>query len=252
MNRAGKPLVGAVVTISGLSNVGHSTRFSPKTDAQGIFSTSLPNGLYTTSAEVKTTYNGQDYTFELHPLDGEHDVPQDSRKGIVEDYVWRLSGLKPGESEDPTDLRKYYGRSVIGRFLGFGAHYSQEMAARELAEYPQGFRLEVIFTPTGPMADGLPGRAFVFSQNYKLEAPIMPYLNISFDLVDVPTGRYEVRARAIKPDGTSRDLRLNTGILPYPDPAPALTQILDFEKSKLADIISSGSITISMWANKDR
>ena len=249
VNRAGKPLPGVVVTISGLAMVGHTTRFSPKTNAQGVFSTPLPDGLYTTSAEVKATYNDQSYTFELHPLDGEHDVPQDSRKGIVEDYVWRLSGLKPGQAEDGEDIRKYYGSSIIARFADMGSLYAnrQGLAAHELAEFPRGFRIKLTFTPVGSMPDGLPGRAFSFSQSYKPDGTIMPYFGAGFDLVDVPVGRYTVRGRLVKPDGTERSLMLNTGVLPYPAPAPALSRTLDFEVSKLADIISPGSIFLYAW-----
>jgi hypothetical protein len=251
MNRNGKPLAGVEVTVSGTTLAGERSSFYPKTNAQGVFSTPVPDGIYTTRAEVKTIYNGQNYIFALHPLDGDHDLPQDSRKGVVEDYVWRLSGLRTAIAEDKAKPWNYYGAEVQGGISDMGSYsvINDTVAARERAEFPDGFRIDLTFTPAGPMPDGEPGRAFSFSKTYKPAEGFSPYGNCSFDIVDVPVGRYTVRARLTKADGSARDLML-TARRYRPLQTPALEQTLDFEPD--VSSIRPADIQLYVWPIKEQ
>jgi hypothetical protein len=93
------------------------------------------------------------------------------------------------------------------------------------------------------MPDGLPGRAFVVSRSFKPDGTMRPYDHVShgsFNVYDVPVGRYSVSARAVKPDGTARDLMLTARSLTFP-PAqtPALSQIMDFQAGERTEIHSA-------------
>ena len=229
INRSGKPVAGVAISVYGTSAAGKRIAFFPKTNEQGVYSTPVPDGTYYTYAEVKTNYNGQTYRFPLHPLDGDDDTTQNAGKGIIEDYVWRLSGLKPGESEDDNNRSAYYGSRIEGQIADIGPYVGDtngSNAARDRAEFPQGFRIDLTFTPDGHMPDGLPGQVFSVSKTYKLSPGYSPFSD-SFDLLDVPTGRYTLSARLTKPDGQSKDLLLTTRVF-RPLQTPALTQTLDF------------------------
>jgi hypothetical protein len=212
VNGAGKPLSGVEISIYGTTIAGANTSFSALTGADGRFRQRVPDGIYGVGASLKRLYNNKEYLFQLHPRDGLVGKRHDAAKGIVKEFVWKISGLKPGETPGEegshTEGRKYYGGVV-------------HVTAGEEEPFA-GSTIEAILTPRGPLIDGSAGQPRVFRK--AIAAGERGYF--SWHLNNVPIGLYSMRVRLLSPSG-ERPLGLKA---PIPFDAPFAPSInLDFK-----------------------
>jgi hypothetical protein len=140
------------------------------TDENGFYSidVSEPMGTWHMSAQLETQYQGESYTFSLHP---DNDNPFPGADGAIRNFEWRLSGETP---------QGYF----YGAVMWVYADYSDYSLLLE--------NVEMTLTPDGPLIDGSTGETIVHQGAY---------------LEDIPVGRYRVTARYL-PEGEPLWVRL--------------------------------------------
>ncbi|MBF0391957.1 MAG: carboxypeptidase regulatory-like domain-containing protein, partial [Alphaproteobacteria bacterium] len=187
-NRGGKPIdqsgVRLQVRLSGksLEDTGAIATFNPKVDANGVWRQEVPPGIYRIEAEALLTYNRKGFRFDLWPTDDQpQDTEFDSRRGAVRDFVWKLSGMEPGEISPDNPLYHYGSRALV--------HWV-ELGPKT---YPYETKVRWTFKPRGPMVDGLPGHTVVRDLTIRDSA-----------ILDLPTGPYTVSAEILGPHGSQR------------------------------------------------
>lgn len=166
VTRSGNPLSGVRISVGG-TTIGNGERahFQTTTKADGTYELRVPHGLYTVSAKVLAQYNGRSYLLPLHAADNTFD-DADSDAGIVEDFVWQISGLKPNQTPGTTAPEHYYGarldlkdRNSYEERVGFsadGGPGSRRDARRHV--FPPKTVLTITLVPDGTLIDGSPAR----------------------------------------------------------------------------------------------
>ena len=186
----GRPVAGATIRIAGATGAARGTSITAKTDASGKYRVSVPLGHYNVDGFAELQYNGQTYK-ELWLDRG--DAPCErvmSDKGIIRNFVLRLSGTK--RCTNGTDLRNpdaYYGAYITAMSSAF----------------PDDAVITFTLTPTGPLADGTKGRAVVIKRTgAALKKGGGPIGETAF-LHDIPLGRYKIAATVRYADGSQRE-----------------------------------------------
>lgn len=227
LNSAGKPLAGVTVGIYGTTFAGENTRFEAETDAAGRFTQRLPDGIYGTTAYHKARYNDRNYRFTLSPRDGITAKKHDSTRGFVKEFVWKISGLKPGAEpgggDTGAEALKYYGGYVYltSKEEGFGG---------DRVYFPKGSTLVVTMTPRGKLIDGSTGGVKTFRRTFDKDITS----GIATHLMDIPVGLYTLSAQLQTPDGAKRDLGVKlSGAFDAPF-SPAVN--VDFEPTSFEDL----------------
>lgn len=164
-------------------------------------------------ADALLSYNGREYRIAMHPTDGKPDgsgegsFRGDSGKGVVRDFVLRISGPKRGYEKEtppedtPTNERgdrsfaAFYGGTVALDFdtRGAGAEFSK------LA----GSTVTVTFTPSGALLDGSSARAIVRTMPIRQESLV----GYTYYFRNLPLGDYTAAATLTKAGGASVPLR---------------------------------------------
>jgi hypothetical protein len=225
---AGQPVAGAEVAIYGTTMAGANTRFEAKTDARGLFSQRVPEGIYGVTAYLKKRFNDKNYKFTLPPTDGITAMKHDSSKGIVKNFVWRIRGLKPGETPGEagthTEPRKYFGGFVYLRSeeKGFGG---------DRVYFPAGSTLKITLTPRGPLMDGSKGQAKTFQRRFDKDVTN----GISWYLTDIPIGLYTLSAQLSAPGGEIKTLGVKNVTSGFKDEF-APTAPINFEPTSYEDM----------------
>jgi hypothetical protein len=160
---------------------GERTSFEIPVDEQtGAYAMQVPDGLYTAWAFLETEYNGRRYRLQLSPTDdsGRH-TQFATQKGLVRNFVWRISGLEPGADERLATA--YYGGKVT-LWDEKGFREGERLGDR----YPGG-EVVVRLEPDGRLIDGSEGKPVVLrARTAELrDTPEFP---------DVPLGRYTATA----------------------------------------------------------
>jgi hypothetical protein len=224
----GQGLSGATVYISTVpSGGGGVTVVTATTTADGTYDAALPDGLYGVLADYTTTYTGRQYREFMSPDDGINgDKVHDSRKGYVKNFTWKISGEIPGVPFVAGEAHHYGGYVDLGN----QAQYNEANREPQLPEgepIPLGSTVEIRLTPDGPLLDGSQGqvvtRTHVIGETF--------WYNKTYDLMDIPLGRYTVSAVLIEANGNRRNLRVSTlpGRTTTVKPtAPGATSVLEF------------------------
>jgi hypothetical protein len=138
-NSAGEPLEGAGVFAG--HTVYYNTNALGVTDAQGRYRVSVrePAGSWHAGAQIKRSYNGQSYTFDLQPDNTE---PFQGSQGAIRNFNWRLTGDRPGGGKYGATLTVY-----------------ADFFDPELLDWLED--IELTLTPSGPLVgrQRWPGRA---------------------------------------------------------------------------------------------
>lgn len=165
------------------------------TDAQGAYRLAVPAGLYGVSGEADVAYDNKTYkSLYLHPADGNCEK-QMSEGGIVQDFVFRLTGLqKCLTNPDPKNEGSYSGASIL-------------LSHQSPKGLPGDARLTLTLTPTGPLADGSAGKPVTFTRTAAALVNFAGPLETTNILHDIPLGRYRLTGYATLPNGSRQDLR---------------------------------------------
>jgi hypothetical protein len=202
---AGKPLAGVEVRISGTTlATGSNASFRTRTDARGMYSQRVPDGIYRVRAEHKTTYNGSNYVFDMHPVNGIITDDLDSSSGIVKNFVWKTSGLLPGQTAGKEgtydEITKYYGGYIT---INLASKGRVSNAARVVI--PAKATLTLTLTPRGPRVDGSSGTPLTFKRTFaeQIDDSLGSNLSSVAYLTDIPVGVYTARASLLLQNGTT-------------------------------------------------
>jgi hypothetical protein len=236
LNSAGQPLVGADISITGISGSGENAKFATESGAGGLFSLQVPNGIYRVVAEWKTRYNDHNYKFDLHPVDGKDIDTLRSAPGIVKDFRWKITGLRPGqEAGKPNtfgESTKYYGGHIS---VDAYKHLPQQ---GEFVFFPRGSTVVLTLTPRAKLIDGSAGTTLTYRRTFESDITNIQYLSWYID--DIPIGLYTASAQYVSTGGTSQALRVrNTrDSQTYTSSAP-----VDFEPNQF-DMMRTQSISV--------
>jgi hypothetical protein len=229
----GQPVTGVqfeVVAFGTTIQGGQRAEFQLEVDADGRFEQEVPDGLYAMRAYVTKEFEGTRYRLQLHPNDEKHEQTKlSSKPGIVKDFTWRLTGLRPGF--DPKQAFSYYGPEVRlydARYLGD----DNEHMAHALGDEA---KVVITMTPKGTLVDGSKGEPVVI--NTTLGAI---RTTISDKKFDVPLAAYRVEAKVITKDGKELPLKVKTEFSAKGEPAVDAT----FKQNGIYDSITP--ITIYM------
>lgn len=214
VDSAGKPLAGATVHIYGTTMAGQNTRFEKPVGRDGKFSQRVPDGIYGVRAEYVHQWNGRGYTMALHPIDGITARSHDSEEGIPKDFVWKISGLRPGQTAGEPGTHnepgKYWGGS-----LQIGFH----QPGFDSVTVPDGATLVVTLNPEGPLFDGSRGSPLTFRRTFGGHVRATSY----YYPADIPLGVYTLRV-ALEQGGATRALEVKKS-LEFDAPFTAATQV---------------------------
>ncbi|SEL52894.1 carboxypeptidase-like regulatory domain-containing protein [Parapedobacter koreensis] len=155
-DQAGNPLEGVRVLVD--HSIFFNSNMAAYTNAEGKYKIKVPHGAWYAFASHNVAYNGDTFSFYLHP-----DNPAGfGDEGGVRNFVWKLSGTMP----EPLS-GTYGGLVTIDNFPDV---------------YIDGTAIDFVFTPVGPLVDGSPGEV------------IRRRAEDAYNIKDIPIGRYKLTA----------------------------------------------------------
>jgi hypothetical protein len=184
------------VSLWGISDKsGGRISYTPQVNADGTYEQKIDDGMYTyDGAKIDVPFNGKHFIFDLEPVGDDH-LDRDSRKGIVQNYVWKLHGVRPGRDADEKLFTSWHGASITMQFQGY-----REDIRKPVAKGPAGSKCVFTLTPQGPLIDGHEGKEMTFSRAYDTNGLDNP------NLPDIPVGTYSIKGVEMEPDGTKKTL----------------------------------------------
>jgi hypothetical protein len=182
--------------VSGKS--GEKVYYTPKVNPDGTYQQKLVDGSYRFSpATINVSFDGKHYLIPLEPVGDDAQTDRESDKGIVQDFVWKLHGLRAGQDADEAKFTNWYGASVTAQFQSY-----REDTKKSVKAGPAGTRCVFTLTPKGKLIDGSEGKPLTFTREYD---PLLTGLKNS-NLPDIPIGVYEMSGLEIAPDGAKKPL----------------------------------------------
>lgn len=164
------------------------------TDTAGRYRVTVPPGEYTVDGVVDLEYVGLAYKEIWLDRGDSACEPVPSARGIVRNFVLRLSGVKRCVSDaDPANPASYNGAYISALS----------------SDFPADALITFILTPDGPLADGTTGGTLTFTRSgAALRAANGPIDQTSV-LYDIPLGRYRATAEARYADGVRHSIALH-------------------------------------------
>lgn len=206
VNMAGRPLANVAIFIKGVTlQGGQRTETFAKTKADGSYSMRVPAGMYSVYADHKVDAYDQTYKFRLEALDGDSDT-QDSTEGVVEDFVWKIKGLRPDSKAKATSEREwnysYYGARVYPDTRRSLGKYTNIEDATSLSQtYPKDSQLEITLKPEGTLIDGSKGTTITERLRLGDDG------QWTFGIRNIPVGIYTATVKVITPDQQTVNVR---------------------------------------------
>ncbi len=209
----GKPIAASgaklSVWIEGISSKsGEKLNYSPKINADGSYEQKLVDGTYHFGgSQIDVPFNGNHFLFKLEAV-GDDRSDRESDKPIVQDYLWKLKGLRAGQDADEANFTHWYGCSVTMQFQFYREDIKKSMSAAA-----KGTKCVFTLTPKGKMVDGSDGKELTFTREYD---PLLNGLKNS-NLQDIPLGVYNVKGEEVAPDGTKTPLLIKQEFAKFGD-----------------------------------
>jgi hypothetical protein len=122
---------------------------------------------------------------------------QEASVGVSQDFVWRLSGLRPGASRDEEKPESWLGGSMSADYISFLPD-----TGHSVVQPPSGTRVFFVVTPNGPLADGSPGKTVIAERHYEAAGNSVYHPLIH----DIPLCRFTVSGFELLPNGKTRPL----------------------------------------------
>lgn len=187
----GRPLQGAMITVTSSAAGGFRTSVTTKTNAQGLYEVVLPVGVcQVVDAYHRIVYNGKPYFLPLRAVDGNRETFP-STKGSIENFVLRTWGVAnaDGAATSPKEGAHYFGASMRVQWF--------------YRDLPESGTVEMTLKPQGPLLGGGSGRTFV------VRVPLQSgsVLSADYYINNIPIGRYSLTARILD-DGDVLPLKI--------------------------------------------
>lgn len=172
-----------------------SIQLSPQIDADGHYEQKLVPGHYHYSdAMIEVPYEGESFRLDLDPVEDMR-AQRPSSEGLVQNFVWRISGQRPNTAGDPEQAAHWYGGQVVFQYAIYREDLRQAMPLPE-----PGTRFLFQLTPLGPLIDGSTGEPLAFEGEWTADMSVTSTLTLH----DVPIGSYELTGEIVHLDGTTR------------------------------------------------
>ena len=207
-NPDGTPISGAVrevaVVIRGVSDAGERVSVFPPVKPDGTYRQKVPGGTYSFErGQVRLGFQEREYRLPLEPVG---DLWQNSREpvdGIRQDFLLKLTGPTPGPRAgtlDENNHTHWYGLTIGIQWQSFRSDLRKVTTPP-----PPGTRLVFSLRPTSSRIDG---RTLDPLEIERLWDPtkVLPTKALN----DLPPADYEIRGKAIRPDGKELVLLLQT------------------------------------------
>lgn len=213
LHQNGKPIdiAGAKlsVVIHGISpKSGEKLQYNPKVAPDGSYSQKLADGAYTfEGAWIELMFDDKKYRLALEPV-GDDRSDREAEKGIVQDYIWKLTGLRAGNEADERNFTRWYGASVS---MGFAMY--REDIKKAVPKPPEGTKCIFTLAPIGKLIDGSEGKSVSFTREFD---PLLSGLK-NGNLPDIPLGVYKISGEEVLPDGTRRPLLIQQAYAKFGD-----------------------------------
>ena len=218
----GDPVSGARINIAGFTgnpNGQNGADFIKvvTTDRRGAYRLDVPRGLYGITATADVSFGDKSYKeLYLHPEDGDCEK-EASDRGIVKDFVLRLSGfMECATNPDPNNDGFYSGAAIALIPQG--------------SSLPGDARLTFTLTPVGALADGSGGKTLTFKRSFADLKNFFGPIESTNTLHDIPLGRYRLTGVATLTNGQRQTLLFaaNNG-----GGAPTETHAVEFPAKEL-------------------
>lgn len=194
----------AVVSVAGIGlQSGQEVTYRPAVKPDGTYEARLTEGTYhPVQATVEVAFGGSTYHLELEPVQ-DNTADRDSAAGIVQDFVWKLTGphVRYAANPDPKNHTHWYGCSI-----GLRPSLYRNDLKRPTERAPAGTRYVFTLEPTGPLADGSQARAVTFERAVTTPGE----LEHDGRLHDIPLGTYTLTGVEVAADGARRPLVFET------------------------------------------
>jgi hypothetical protein len=201
----GTPLRGEIKDISlsivGVSEAAEKVNYSPAVKPDGTYKQKVAGGQYSFSTcRVTVLYNGAEYRYDLEPAGNLWNKNQDAADGIVQDFVWKPSGVTPYGVSNGSDIGNH--THWYGMTIGLRADGYRNDIGKSPTIIPDGTKLLFTVKPTGKAIDGTEPKEQTLERVHDSKSYKSINLN---DLLPCP---YEMTGVAKLPDGTTKPLLL--------------------------------------------
>ena len=208
------------ISIQGVSEAGERVQYSPAVGTDGAYKQKVVPGQYSFSqGRISVIYNGSvQFDLPLEPVGGLWRKDRDAADGIVQDWVWKVTGPTPygiSEGSDPTNATHWYGMSIQLKPAGW-----RNDTNKPPTEIPDGSKLVFTLKPTTKSVDGRDVEPVVVERVFSSDTLYDPDIN------DLTPASYEMSGEATLPDGTVKPLLLQ-GSDEYPGYKPAVAVVLE-------------------------
>jgi hypothetical protein len=187
------------ITIAGVTAAGELNSLHPIVDPDGTFKLRLPFGLYHPPfGTITYPFEGKEYTVKLDPVDPARGT-REGTQGIAQNFVWRLTGPRPGKRNPQVDDANHWFGITIGQVF---QQYRRD-TGQSIKALPPGSDLTWTLRPISKLMDGSDAKLLI------VERKGHDRLVDRWDsLNDLPPANYEVSGVARLPDGSTKRLLL--------------------------------------------
>ncbi|WP_438480523.1 hypothetical protein [Oleiharenicola lentus] len=187
-----------LLSIYGVSEAGERLSYSPAVK-NGAFKQKLAPGHYAFNpAKIKVRFGDAVFTLPLRPVGKLWNKNQDAEDGIVQDFVWKVTGAAEtyGQPPNPNNATHWHGLSLGMTFQTWRSDTNQAPTV-----LPEGTKLIFTLTPLSKCIDGRELAPVSIEREWK---PKATYPNDHLN--DLPPANYEITGIAKLPDGSTRPI----------------------------------------------
>lgn len=215
----GKPLTGDIkditVSIYGVSEAAERVQYSPALKPDGTYRQKVSGGQYAfNTGQITVLGNNNEFRYPLEAVGNLWNKNRDAAEGIVQDFVWKVTGPTPyGQSSglDPNNATHWYGMCIGLRADGWRNDINKAPMT-----IPDGTKLTLTLKPMTKAIDGRELQTIAVERTYSAGNWKNPDIN------DLPPASYELTGTATLPDGTVKPL-LMQGRGDYPNYKPSVS-----------------------------
>ena len=189
------------ISISGVSEAAVNVHHAPAVQEDGSYRQKVSPGQYRFGpSRISVVANGVRFDLPLEPVGRLWNKDRDAADGIVQDFVWKITGPTPdgiAEGLNPANHTHWYGMSI-----NLSPSIYREDIKGPAAEIPDGTKLVFTLQPTSESIDGRDLETVTVERTFKDETLFDPDIN------DLTPASYELTGTATFPDGTVKPLVL--------------------------------------------
>lgn len=200
----GKPITGDVedysITISGISEAGANISYTPIVKNGAYKQKLVPGQFRFGPSRIKVKFGETVYSLDLVPVGPNWNKSQDAADGIVQDFVWKPTGLREtyGAKPDPDNATHWHGLNLGMRFQTWRSDNNKAPTV-----LPEGTKLVFTLKPTSKSIDGRELQPITVERAWRPKDTTM-----NEGLNDLPPANYELTGIARLADGTTRPILL--------------------------------------------